>query len=248
MPEKIIAIFIAYNAAQTLEKFYNSFPKELCDEILLVDDASKDGTFELAVRLGIQSYKNPVNLGYGGNLKRAINLALEHGADIVIDIHPDGEYKPSAIPVAIQEVQSGAEFILGNRFTAQTDPLKRGMFFWKAPLILLMNWIDKLILGIPVDDVHQGFRVYTRALLQKVNFMANSNDYLFSFELIVQAAFFKCRFAQVPVETNYIGEKRGASLKSSIKYSLKTFQVLWYFFLAKIGFISPIFKKPHASR
>lgn len=233
---KIIAVFIAYNAASTLEKFYHDFPKNLVDEIILVDDASKDNTFGVAKRLGIQSYQNPVNLGYGGNMKKALNLALEAGADIIIDIHPDGEYKPSAISLALKKITSGWEFILGNRFSNIYQPLKQGMYFWKWIPIRILNYIDKIILGVDLEDYHQGFRVYTKKMLKKINYQSNSNDYLFSFELITQAVYQRVKITQVPVEISYTGKKRGASLKNSIKYSLGTFKVLALFILAKLGF------------
>ena len=117
--QKIIAVFIAYKAEGTLKKFWEEFPKKYFNEFILVDDASEDKTYEIAKKLkGLNSFKNPVNLGYGGNLKRAINLALEHGADIIVDIHPDAEYKPSAIPRALERIQKEKyEFIMGNRFS-----------------------------------------------------------------------------------------------------------------------------------
>lgn len=241
---KITAIFIAYKAVKTLEDFYSTFPKHLVDEIILVDDASGDGTFELSQKLGITSFENPVNLGYGGNMKRAIQIALSRGADIIIDIHPDGEYKPSAIPAAIQKVKDGAGLVLGNRFTTLTAPLKSGMYSWKIIPIVALNVFDRLALGVPVHDLHQGFRVYTRKLLEQVNYTANTNGYLFSFELIAQAKLKKIPIAEVPVETNYIGEKRGASLKNSLKYSFSTFKVLALFYAAKLGLLSEIFKNP----
>lgn len=241
---KIVAVFIAYNAVKTLEKFYFDFPRTLVDELILVDDASKDDTFQLARKLGIRSYRNPINLGYGGNMKRAMNLALKSGADTIIDIHPDGEYKPSAIPQALEEIESGSEFVLGNRFTSLDKPLQSGMYFWKWIPIRILNYIDKMILKVNLDDFHQGFRVYTRKMLKKVNYEANSNNYLFSFELIAQAAYQGIKISQVSVETNYTGKKRGASLKNSIKYSLGTFKVLSLYILSKLGFQTEIFKKP----
>lgn len=239
---KIIAIFLAYNAAKTLEKFYREFPKELVTDIILVDDASKDNTFDLAKKLGIKTYKNPVNLGYGGNMKKTLMIALKQGADVLIDIHPDGEYKPSAIPAALKQINLGAQFVLGNRFI--DSPLKNGMYIWKFIPIRILNWLDRKILKVKAEDLHQGFRVYTRDLLKRVNFEGNSNSYLFSFELIAQAAYHHIKIAQVPVETSYTGKKRGASFKNSIKYSLGTFKILLLFILAKLGFKISLFQNP----
>ena len=241
---KIVTIFIAYNAAKTLQKFYQDFPQNLMDDIILVDDASKDNTFKLAKELHITSFKNPINLGYGGNMKRALDIALKRGADIIIDIHPDGEYKPSAIPHAIKEMRSGAEFVLGNRFTGLAKPLRSGMYFWKWIPIRILNQIDKIILGINLDDFHQGFRVYTKKMLKKIDYHLNSSNYLFSFELIAQAVYQNIKITQVPVETSYTGKKRGASLENSVKYSLGTFKILWLFILAKLGFKIRLFQKP----
>ena len=243
-PPKIFAIFIAYKAVKTLENFYAAFPKELFDEVILVDDRSGDGTFELAQKLGIQAYENPVNLGYGGNLKRTLSMALEKGADIIVDLHPDGEYKPSAILPAIEEIKKGAEFGLGNRFYDGKSPAKDGMYAWKVLPLLLLSWLSNFILRLPISDYHQGFRVYTRSLLEKVNFLENSNDYSFSIELLAQAAFHKIKVSQVPVEVAYTGDKRGASLKSSIMYSLDTLKILTFYLAAQFGFSHTIFKKP----
>ena len=239
---KIFAIFIAYKAAGTLENFYRSFPKELFDDIILVDDASPDDTFELAQRLGIHSYKNQFNLGYGGNLKHALSIALERGADIIVDIHPDSEYKPSAIVPAIEQIKKGSEFVLGNRFFEDKNPTESGMYAWKVLPLIFLSWICKKILRLPINDYHQGFRVYTRQLLEKVNYKDNANDYSFSLELLAQAAFHKIKVSQVPVEVNYTGEKRGASLKSSIIYSLNTLKILFIYICAKLGLPSKLFK------
>jgi glycosyltransferase involved in cell wall biosynthesis len=241
--QKVTAIFLGYNAAKTLKEFYTNFPKKYFDEIILVDDASKDKTFEIAKKLGIRSYKNSKNLGYGGNMKRAFKIALEHNSDVIVDIHPDGEYKPSAIPEALMQVEKGSKMILGNRFSSFTKPMESGMYIWKYFPIRFLNFIDQIILGVKLDDFHQGFRVYTKDLLTKVNYLENSNDYLFSFEIIVQAVFHKFKITQVLVETNYTGKKRGASFKNSIKYSLGTFKILGVFILAKLGIKHRLFSK-----
>lgn len=235
--QKIIAIFISYNAEKTLKKFWKGFPRQYFDECILVDDASKDKTLEISKKIkGLKVYQNPVNLGHGGNLKRAINIALNHNADIIVDIHPDNEYKPSAIPVALEKIQKDKmEFVLGNRFKTIQEPIKNGMYFWKVLPILALNYLDRLILGIKIHDLHQGFRVYTRKFLERVDFETNSNNYLFSFELIVQAVLANIKIDEVPVETNYQGEKRGASLLNSIVYAIGTFKILIYYVLNKLG-------------
>lgn len=241
---KIIGILIAYNAEKTLANFYKEFPHHLVDDLILVDDASHDRTYAIAKKLGIHSFKNEVNLGYGGNVKRALSLALNAGADIIVDIHPDREYKPSAIPLAIQKIKQGAEFVLGNRFSNIKNPIKSGMYFWKFIPILTLNWIDKIIFQADISDYHQGFRVYTRKMLEKVNFEQNSNSYLFSFELIAQAVLNNVVITQVPVETNYTGKKRGASLKHSVNYSIGTFGVILLFLLAKYVYRTKVFRLP----
>lgn len=241
---KIIAIFLGYNAGKTLEKFYRKFPKKIFDKIILVDDASKDETFEIAKKLGISAYRNVKNLGYGGNMKRAFSIALKSGADIIVDIHPDGEYKTSAIVPALKEIDKGSLFILGNRFYNSDKLLKSGMFIWKYFPIKILNILDRLILGIKINDYHQGFRVYTKKLLEKINYKANSQNFLFSFEIVTQAAYWKLPVSQVPVDTIYTGKKRGATIGNSINYSFGTFWVLILYLLAKLGFKIKIFEKP----
>ena len=238
---KIIAIFLAYNAAQTLEKFYKSFPKYLVDEIILVDDASKDNTFEIAKTLDIKAYKNPLNLGYGGNMKRALNLALNHGAEIIIDLHPDGEYKPSAIPLALEKVKEGAKLVLGNRYAEGGTPLKSGMYIWKYIFLIFLNLLPKILIKNEIKDYHQGFRVYTRDLLETINFQSNSDGFLFSFEVITQADYHNLRIMQVPVETSYTGKKRGSTFKNSVLYTLGVFKILLLYLAAKAGIRMKLF-------
>lgn len=230
---KIIAIFIALNAEETLPSFYKNFPKNLINKAILVDDNSDDKTFEIAKRLGIESYRNTTRLGYGGNLKKGLNLALKMGADVIIDLHPDGEYKPNCIPEALKKIKQGNQLVLGNRFYKLNQPLKSGMRIWKFFPILILNLVHRFILGVPISDFHQGFRVYTKEMLKKIDFDQTSNDYLFSFELIIQSIKKGILITEVPVQTLYKDKKRGASIKNSIKYTLGTFRVLIRYLLEK---------------
>ncbi|MDO8487498.1 MAG: glycosyltransferase family 2 protein [Candidatus Curtissbacteria bacterium] len=243
--KKVIAILIAYNAEGTLKEFYKSLPKHLFDEILLFDDASQDDTSKISQSLGILTYKNKFNLGYGGNLKKALVTALSKGADIIVDIHPDNEYKSTAIAGALEEVQKGSELVVGNRFSSLSYiAQKSGMFIWKIIPILLLNTISGFFLKININDFHQGFRVYTKSLLKKINFEENSNNYIFSFELITQAQMVNAVISEVPVETSYVGKKRGAGFTSSVNYTLSTFKVIFMYLTAGLGAKYKIFKRP----
>lgn len=242
---KIVAILPAYNASKTLVPFLKNLPTDIFDEVILVDDSSADTTLQIAKRYqGIKTYQTLRNLGYGGNLKMCLGIALEHGADIMVELHPDGEYGFDGILPALEQIEKGTKFVLGNRFSDKKNGLKSGMYFWKYPFLRLLTWIDNLVLGTDIKDMHQGFRVYTKDFLQKVNFHANSNNYLFSFEIIAQATFSNITITSVPVTTFYRGKKRGVSLKSAISYSLGTVEVSILFILAKLGLKSKVFDKP----
>lgn len=241
--KKIIIFMPAFNAEKTLEHVFKKIPKGCYDDIILFDDASSDNTFAKAISLKIHAYRNSTNLGYGGNLKVGLKKCLDEKADIIIEMHPDNEYDPSAILPAITKVKQGADLVLGNRFFNFISPLSNGMYFWKYFPILVMAKISKYILGVNIDDLHQGFRVFTQNMLKNINYTNNSNSYLFSFEVIAQAVYKEMRIDQVPILCRYSGKKRGASLMNSFLYTLGVFKVLYLFVLAKFGIKNNLFFK-----
>lgn len=230
----VIAILPAYNAARTVAAFVSTIPRSVFTKLILVDDCSSDATFAVAKKIrGLTVYKTPHNLGYGGNLKYCLSTALRHGADIIIELHPDGEYKTDGIVPAIREVQKGAKMVLGNRL--DSDPVSSGMRKDKYIITRLLSAVDNAILGTHIPDLHQGFRVYTKELLAGVPYLVNSDGYIFSFEIIAQAVFFGFRIASVPVSVSYRGSKRGASGWNSLVYTMATMGVLFELFLARMG-------------
>ena len=124
--------------------------------------------------------------------------------------------------------------MLGNRLAGGKGLRTSGMYAWKILPVMALNFIARIVLQLPIHDFHQGFRVYTRSMLKKINYTENSNNYLFSFEILAQAAYHRLKIVEVPVETVYTGEKRGASLRHSVMYSLGTFRVLLKYVLAKL--------------
>jgi glycosyltransferase involved in cell wall biosynthesis len=220
---KIIAILPAYNAQKTITSFVRSIPKGIFHEIIIIDDSSKDDTYRIACSLsGVKVYQTPHNLGYGGNLKMCLGVALEHGADVIMELHPDGEYGIDGIVPAIEKVREGAHLVLGNRF----DGYPKGMYWQKYIASRLLSWLDNLILGTQIPDMHQGFRVYTRKALETVDYRSFADDYLFSFQIVAAAVRHEMRIDSVPVTAQYVGKKRGASWRASVRYTIGTFSVL----------------------
>lgn len=221
--QKIFAILPAYNAKKTFKHVVDSLPNGVFEAIILSDDGSRDGTYEAAKQdKRLVVIKTPKNLGYGGNLKFCLSHALGLGADAIVEIHPDGEYQTDGILPALTKVNNGAHLILGNRFLG----LNNGMNIWKNIGTRGLSAIDRVWLGMSIGDLHQGFRVYTRQLLENNPYKTYSNNYLFSFEIIVDAIRNGFTVEEVPVSTSYTGKKRGALPKAAILYTLQTFLVL----------------------
>lgn len=236
----IVLILPAYNAEKTLIPFLAKLPKKIFSKIIFVDDCSSDNTYNVAKKQkGIVVYKTPSNLGYGGNLKYCLNLALKNGAEVIVELHPDGEYGTDGILPAIEKIKKGAGMVLGNRFAKNVK--HPGMLFWKKPFIEGLTVIDNLILGTNVGDMHQGFRVYSSKLLENIPYKNDRDGYIFSFEIIAQAVYNGFKIGSVPVSTIYSGKKKGAKPIPAVIYSMQTFGVCIKYLLAKLGITSALF-------
>jgi glycosyltransferase involved in cell wall biosynthesis len=228
--KKIIVVMPAYNAAETVQETYERIPKEFRDEIILVDDASRDETFDRAKSLGVNAIRHRHNLGYGGNQKTCYTEALKHEADIVVMIHPDGQYDPAFLGAITEPLLSDtADVVLGSRMYYRKQALAGGMPKYKFVSNIFLTTIENFVLRKNLSEYHTGYRAYSRHFLETIPFMRNSNGFVFDTEVLVQAAHFGMRIKEVPVSTRYFKEASSVSFKGSVVYgTLTLFTLLKY--------------------
>ena len=233
---KIVIVMPAYNAAETLAMTYRAIPPGIADEILLVDDASRDGTVETARALGIPIIRHPHNVGYGGNQKTCYMEALRSGADIVVMLHPDGQYDPTILPEMIAPIRDGrADLVLGSRFLTPGGARRGGMPLYKYVSNRFLTASENFVLGTRLSEMHTGYRAYSRKFLETVPFLRNSIDFAFDTEILFQAVRFGFRIAEVPVDTKYFPGASSASLRQSTVYGLKTLGIALRYLLFRLS-------------
>ena len=237
---KSICVILAYNCGAMLEATYRKIPRESVDRIILVDDASTDNTLEVARRLGIETYTHG-HLGYGGNVKYSIRKGIELGARYIVDLHGDGQYDPGAIPSALRKAREGYDLVLGSRFYDWRQPLRDKMSFARFFANIGLSAIERAVLRYPITEFHTGFRVYTRNLAEKVALDNTSDDFLFGFDIIVQACFWNLKIGEIPIRCSYREEHTSISIPKSIVYAFQTFTVLSLYLLARMGFRTKLF-------
>ncbi|MBD0281640.1 MAG: glycosyltransferase family 2 protein [Thermoleophilaceae bacterium] len=215
----------ALNAARTLNATVAAIPFDWVDEIILVDDNSTDNTVELARGLPAHLVWHPHNVGYGGNQKTCYLEALQRGADIVVMLHPDGQYEPSLIPQMVTPILRGeADLVLGSRLAEPGMALAEGMPRWKYVANRGLTSVENRLLGTQLSEMHTGYRAYSRRLLLEVPFLRDALDFSFDSEMLMQAAHFGFRIAEVPARSRYFDDASSISFRASVVYGLKT---LW---------------------
>jgi len=234
----------AYNAARTLEQTYNDIPPGSVDEVLVVDDASRDDTVQIARQLGLRTFVHPANRGYGGNQKTCYTEALKAGADIVIMLHPDYQYDPKRIPDMLKPIKEGrADLVLGSRL-ADGKALEGGMPLYKFISNRFLTTVENLVLKQRLSEMHTGYRAYTRRLLETIPFTANSEGFVFDTEVIVQTVAFGFKIAEIGVPSKYMPEASSIRLWPSIVYGCRTLWTLVRYVLNKLRFTrDPIFQR-----
>lgn len=217
---KVIIVMPAFNAARTLERTYRDLPFEIVDEVLLVDDGSKDLTVELANSLGLTTFVHEQNLGYGKNQKTCYREALARGADIVVMVHPDYQYSPKLVTSLTAMIAFGeydaviASRILGN------GALDGGMPLYKYVSNRFLTAVQNLLIGQKLSEYHTGYRAFSREVLESLPLEENTNDFLFDNEVLAQIVYFKFRIGEISCPTRYFEEASSINFSRSVKYGL----------------------------
>lgn len=233
MPKTII-VLPGYNAGQTLEKTVNDIPKEVVDEIILVDDASNDDTVEVARQLGLTVYRHEKNTGYGGNQKTCYQLALSHGADIIVMLHPDYQYDPKLVKYFVEFIANGYfDVMLGSRIRTRKEALLGGMPRYKYFANRFLTIIENIISGQNLSEWHTGMRAYRREVLENVDFLKNSDDFVFDSQILFQIIAKGYKIGEIPVPVKYFKEASMINFKRSLKYGLGTIAAALKFLVRK---------------
>jgi glycosyltransferase involved in cell wall biosynthesis len=237
---KLVLVMPAYNAEATLERTVAEVPK-MVDHVILVDDGSTDRTVEVARRLGLHTIVHDRNRGYGANQKTCYTEALNHGADIVVMVHPDYQYTPKLLPALASCISSGLfDVALGSRILGGRA-LAGGMPLYKYVANRALTAIENVFVGQKLSEYHTGYRAFSRRLLETLPLHENSDGFVFDNEVLVQAAYFGFNVAEVTCPTSYFPEASSIGWWSGVIYGAGVLRVACHYRLAKLGLSQPRF-------
>jgi glycosyltransferase involved in cell wall biosynthesis len=234
--KKIVIVLPAYNAAKTLEQTYREIPFDIVDDVILVDDASRDHTIEVAKTLGIKHIiRHEQNKGYGGNQKTCYAKALELKADVVIMLHPDYQYTPMLIPAMASIISQGLyPVVLGSRILGK-GALKGGMPMYKYIANRVLTLIQNILVGEKLSEYHTGYRAFSREVLESLNLEANSDDFVFDNQMLSQIIYAGFSIGEITCPTKYFAEASSINLYRSSVYGIGVLLVSFKHFLQRIG-------------
>ncbi len=225
----------AYNAGRTLRMTYEALPKETVSTVILVDDGSTDATLDVARELGLEIFVHNRNYGYGANQKTCYTEALKAGADIVVMVHPDYQYDPALVPQIIAPIVAGeADVVLGSRLKSGSA-LAQGMPWWKYVANRALTRLENLVFGLALSEYHTGYRAFRREVLEVVNYLLDSDSFVFDQEIVGQVVSARFRIAEIPVPTRYFPEASTAGILASTGYGLRVLTMLFWFALHRVG-------------
>ncbi|MEK8015910.1 MAG: glycosyltransferase family 2 protein [Candidatus Parabeggiatoa sp.] len=218
--KKIVVVMPAYNAERTLQRTYEDIPHAIVDEIILVDDQSRDATVQVSKSLGLSTILHTQNLGYGGNQKTCYKTALQKGADIVIMLHPDYQYTPKLITAMASLISEGLfDCVLGSRILG-VGALKGGMPLYKYVSNRFLTFYQNLFLNHKLSEYHTGYRAFSREILETLPLDKNSNDFIFDNQMLLQIIYANFSIGEITCPTRYFEEASSISFIRAVKYGL----------------------------
>ena len=232
--KKIAVVLPAYNASGTVAKTYSEIPMEIVDVVILVDDASKDNTSQVAQDVGIAHViRHESNKGYGGNQKSCYTKALELGADIIIMLHPDYQYTPKLIH-AIAGVIAYEVYpvVLGSRILGK-GALKGGMPMYKYVANRVLTLFQNILMDQKLSEYHTGYRAFSKEVFEKINIHQNSDDFVFDNQMLAQICFQNFEIGEVTCPTKYFEEASSINFSRSVTYGIGVLKTAILFRLAK---------------
>ena len=234
--KKIVVVLPAYNAAKTLEKTYAEIPMDIVDEVVLVDDASKDSTVEVAAKIGLKHIiSHEKNKGYGGNQKSCYDKALSLGGDIVIMLHPDYQYTPKLITSMASIIANDLyPVVLASRILGK-GALKGGMPYYKYLFNRFLTLSQNFLMNQKLSEYHTGYRAFSAEVLKKINYHANSDDFVFDNQMLAQIFFNGFEVAEVTCPTKYFDEASSINFRRSTIYGLGVLRTSMQYRLQKWG-------------
>ena len=236
--KKVVVVLPAYNAAKTLKMTYQEIPRAFVDDVILVDDASWDGTPAVAQELGIKVVIHEENKGYGGNQKTCYRTALDLGADIVIMLHPDYQYTPKLIPAMATMIAYGEfDAVLASRILG-IGALQGGMPLYKYISNRFLTLLENLLVGHKLSEYHTGYRAFSREILERLPLDKNSDDFVFDNQMLAQIIWFGYRIGEVSCPTKYFKDASSINFRRSVIYGFGVLKTALQFRLCKWGFSS----------
>jgi glycosyltransferase involved in cell wall biosynthesis len=228
--KRIVVVMPAYNAARTLERTYREIPLDLVDDVIVVDDASRDETATVARSLGLPTFVHAQNRGYGGNQKTCYTEALRRGADVAVMLHPDYQYTPKLIAAMVGMIVDGPyDVVLGSRILGGRARAG-GMPFYKYVSNRFLTMAQNALSGSKLSEFHTGYRAFARNVLETLPLHENSDDFVFDNQMLAQTMHFGFEIGEISCPTAYFPEASSINFRRSVTYGLGCLQTAWQLF------------------
>jgi glycosyltransferase involved in cell wall biosynthesis len=243
----VCVVLPAYNAARTLQRTFDRIDRNVADEIIVVDDGSADATREIAQTLGVKYAFHRRNHGYGGNQKTCYTLALATGADVVVMLHPDYQYEPALVPALAHMVSSDIyDVAIASRILGH-GALQGGMPLYKYVCNRFLTAAQNLLIGQKLSEYHSGYRAFSRKVLETLPLAANSDDFIFDNQMLVQCQLWRFRIAEISCPTKYFAEASSINFRRSVRYGLGVLAVSCAYRLSRMGWQAPSYLDQEAA-